>query len=387
MKQGLLFFLLSISFCSAGQTERTVINKSIAKAQQIKTCSYTIYKATKLSGMRDTAYETGSVSFQNVVGDTLMGMWLKIDNYKGITDIYNGVDFIKIRRADSAVYLWKASEFTNLKQSILSDKLFFSPFIKTSSFLTEIISDTLGSLKFANDTLIENEPVKVIMYTVNQQSKGQKPTQLNMSLFFRKSDFLLMGYSRQIAFLTDKKLLKFEKSILENIFINQKSDVELYSFKNIPPNFSIKQQTTQSIKNFIVIADAIENLNPEIFTQTKSYHNIENRNLLVLLINDTASIPCKKSLALLDSIYPEIENEVMVIVISKTIINDDYDFLKKQQKDFPEFFTGGKILNEIKINVYPTFYVLDKGLKILYKSEGFNLQLKQQLINQIDQLN
>lgn len=375
------------SVCAKGQSERGLINKSIARTSEIKTCSYTIYLSTKLNGMHETAFETGAVTLIKERNDTLLGMWLKIENYKGITDIYNGKDFIKIRRTDSSAYIWKAAEFSNIKHSMLSDRLVFNPIVKSENFLKEILSDSIGSLELQPDTFINLESCKIIRYTTIQQSKGQKSTRLTMEMYFRKSDLLMIGYTRKIEFASDNKLQKYEKVIIENILINQKIEPESFGLNLVPFNFSMKQQTSQNIKNYIVIADAIADLSPDVFLKSKSNPYFKDKNLLLILINDTACYPCVKSLALLDRLYPLIKNEVLPIVISKTTVGENYDFIKEQNNYFPDFFNASQLLNASKICTYPTFFILDKQLKVVYKTEGYNKQLKQQLLNQIKDLN
>lgn len=374
------------SVCAKGQSERGLINKSIARANEIKTCSYTIYLTTKLNGMHETAFETGSVSIIKERKDTLLGMWLRIENYKGTTDIYNGNDFIKIRRTDSSAYIWKATEFPNIKQSLLNDRLMFSPIVKSENILKDIISDTLGLLELQPDTIVNSESCNLIRYSTIQQVKGQKPTRLTMDMYFRKNDFLMIGYSKKIEFVSDNKTQKYEKAMIENIIINQKTEPESFSLNLIPLNFSIKQQTAQNIKNYIVIADAIPDLNPEIFSQSKNFEMINGQNILVVLINDTESIPCIKALALVDSLYKGINNHFLTLIISNTVVNKSYDFIQYEHNNFPDFLSAPQLLSKSKISTYPTFFVIDKELKTIYKTEGYSIYLKAQLTNELEKL-
>lgn len=386
MKRGLLLLLMIFSVCANGQSARGLINKSIERNSEIKNCSYTVYLSTKLNGMLETAFETGAVSLVKERKDTLLGMWLKIENYKGITDIYNGKDFIKIRRTDSSAYIWKAAEFSNIKHSMLADRLVFNPIVKSESFFKEVLSDSIGSLELQPDTFINPESCKLIRYTTIQQSKGQKPTRLTMEMYFRKTDLLMIGYTKKIEFASDNKLQKYEKVIIENILINQKIEPESFSLNLVPINFSMKQQTSQNIKNYIVIADAIADLSPDVFMKSKNYENIKDRNLLVVLINDTESVPCNNAMALLDSLYHEVKIDLLPLVISKSKITSNYDFLQNERNKFPDFLNAAELLSKSKIYTYPTFFLIDKHQKTIYKTEGYDIYLKAQLLNEIQKL-
>ena len=381
----LILFLIT-SFLASGQTEKEVIIKALQKIAAIKSCNYEQYYSSKLNGMRDTSYETGRVYFEYIPSDTLLGMRMSIENYKGITDIYNGADFIKVKRTDSAVYIWKASDFPNFKHSMLSDRLVFAPFFKGFKMLTDALNDSVTVVNFLKDTVIDNETAIVILSSTKEKLWNQDKTQTLVTMYFRKKDFLPVGYVQQTISAKNKNVIKFEKAILQSLHINKSADDKIFKIR-APYNYTLKQQTSQIVKNYIVIADAIRDLLIDTVLKSNSHPYLENKNLLLILINDTNSYPCIKTLDLIDSIYPLIKNKVLPLVISTTTINEKYGFVKEESNFFPEFFNASTLLKESKIYAYPTFFIINKQLKIVYKSEGFNMQLKPQLLNQIDQLN
>lgn len=387
MKSNIFLFFFLISLIANAQTEKFVIEKSLEKNKQINAARYIMYQVSKLNGMRDTAYETGSVVFQKDASDTLLGMQIKIENYKGLIDIYNGKDFIKIRRSDSAVYIWNAANFNSLKYRFLSDKFVFFPYIKTPNVLSELLTESNVSLKFLKDTSIEGQLCYVIAASKIEQEKGQPKTQVNQTFFFRKDDYLIVGYTQKIISAADLRILKYEKVMLENIMLNSKIDSAVFNFNAVLPNYAWKQQTSQNIKNYIVIEDAINDLKPELISKIKSTSYLKNKNLLVILINDTNCYPCENTLSLIDSIYNSIKHKVTPMIITTSAPKENFGFLKEEQKHFPEFYECATLLNESQINTFPTFYILDKQLNIIYKSEGYSNQLRFKLAETINSLN
>ena len=132
--------------------------------------------------------------------------------------------------------------------------------------------------------------------------------------------------------------------------------------------------------------DAIADLKPEVISKIKSNTYLKNKNLLVILINDTNCYPCKSALVLIDSMYSSINKKITPVVIITAAPKENFEFLKTEQKHFPEFYESSSLLNESQLNTFPTFFILNKQLKTVYKSEGFNNRLKSRLTNEIDRL-
>ena len=107
-----------------------------------------------------------------------------------------------------------------------------------------------------------------------------------------------------------------------------------------------------------------------------SFYSLLNENDYVLMdFWGTWCVPCLELTPDLKSIDQKFNNLSLLGIAYRSNVDEVQDYLEKNEISWPNFIQdkdNNKIVNKLKINTYPTFILIDKTGKIIYRGVGKN---------------
>ncbi|MEO8148294.1 MAG: redoxin domain-containing protein [Bacteroidia bacterium] len=376
-----LIIITGFNFTVA-QDAKSVLIQSQQAVKEINTCSYLLFSKSKVTGMRDTAYQVGKCRFIRFDNDTLLGKHIYIENFSGITEAYDGFNYFKSRRTDSTVYIWDAAKFNFFKHQLATNPIAYGPLFNKKNIYSQLLTDSETTLALLADTVIDEAPCYHIRSFSEKKNDKQSGMTINAELFIRKSDFIPVGHIQFLQSNFNKGINNYESVFLEQLEINKVIDENIFSLTSVPANYTFKQQTIINIKNYIVANEAIPDFDFSLLKSDSSFKNVKGKNILIAFIEPENCFPCISAMKIMEEFYHEYKKKNLVVLIISThwlYVKNDFDFLKDQDKIFPSLYDGQKIIDKTAIGTFPTFYLINKLGEQVYKSEGFNERLKKEL--------
>lgn len=365
----------------SAQDAKEILKSTIQKIQQTKSCSYLMLRKSKVTAMHDTIFNTGKVAFVINEKDTLMRMKLRIEDFKGTLDLYDGSQYVNSRVTDSTAFIWNTAKFNFFKYQMLNNPLVYPPLFKAKNIIANWLKDSESVITLQQDTLLETLCYH-IKCTANKISKaGLTEVGLQVDLFVRKSDYFPMGHIQRLH--SDiNSAYNYEEVFLENVTCGELIDESLFTVASIPVSYTFKQQGSMTIKNYILPSELVPDLRVNSLTRDTAFKNLDGKIVLIVFIDADDCDPCNKTMQFMELLYSKFKtkNFTTVVLANHTFQNKaGYSFLKNEEQNTPSFFNADAIRIENRISIFPTCYLLDSEQKTLYQSEGYNNNLKDNL--------
>ena len=348
MKYLVLTLAILVFSCQSKNTASSVIENYNVKVKTYNTIEYQVRRIDVFS--KDDVWDkNGKVLIEKRENDTLfdMSFFTELDNLNK-NYLYDNYRSFEIINKDATYKLARPYGFLGSPGGQLVSKVFFGLDSVYKSVHLKELKDTFElEYLFKNDTVYN---IKNITKTINLDKETYLPI----------------------------------KMVISSVKLGEKSSTTLF-FKNIIFNNTVQNNIEDYIEKFQKL-EFIQNESTEEITyvgtifDTEKLPNIKD-DVLVNLSGEFPALisfweywcsPCIRSLPKLKTFQKTYKNKINVIGISTQSPEKVKQVLLNKNIDFLNLIGNDKLLQQYKINSFPTYFLVDKNGVIVKEYSSFS---------------
>lgn len=364
--------LLIITFFAIDANAQTnILKKAVEKINGYENISYHQIVKQKSPFADDTTTLTlkSSVSKRMINGKSVE--LFTVDDRRGFTNIYNGSTHYSLDLNNNTFSINKGTESSN------RSPYYWGAFIETYqekfsdkiAILADTVINDIPCYHFKFPLVLKNPEFKI--YDIYIDKETYMPIQVKEFLQgrFGKGAFT----SKEIASIVNVNIYSHYDFSLEGI-----PDI---SSLTIPVNFKPE--------NTIALLSHGEkqprwNLTDALGVSYSSDDLKGKATLIEFTFNSCAA--CILAIPILKRLNEKYKGKSLQIININTLDSKEsvLKFVNKHNLQFPVLLNGKAIGKSFQVSAYPTFYLIDQEGNIVYSAHGYNDDLEQRLIHQID---
>lgn len=370
----LLVGVLIVVSCHEEQmTPLQLSNKIVKEYSQKKSLSYDInYRIKFFSETIDTHKVSAKIDLIRVESDTIFGGYIWIDA-DSISRYYNTKAFYLIEHKENKITKFPKNKTSALTSNVINEahRIYFLDPIR----LNNGINDTTNSITITEDELDSNDVWK-FRYDFSDNDETNNSWK---NIWISKENYTIpkINYSADSHGENqynqwDLFNLSFDSVTIKDLNIKLQNFIAKYEMSEYDES-NDQQLITLSIGAEIPNLDGI--VYPD--QSTVDLHSYRNK----LTLYDFWYIdcpPCIKAIPHLNSIHNKYKEMGLSVVGVNPINNNEKDlkrmpnFLSHNTIEYPIVFIDRKESAELKIPIYPTFYLVDQNGNIIHTELGFD---------------
>jgi len=387
----LLIVILPLSFKSNGQNAKQLLQQSYSKCLTIKNGYYDLEKRIKWMNEKDTVdYGQYKFYFRKLKNDSLYTVAFNSELiYKGeyIRNVmYTGSEYVTFSKKDSSAKIMSNAKWTKTIMDRRHNDIFnfYLPFTSEDCMPLPKASDYTDGrhiFKFIAKEL-QN---KMLCYHLQMIEYPKFDSSEIINILQRKYDYWINTQDQlPIKYTASSKILNSVDTLNEYMSYSLKK----YNLNNLQGK-NLMQLQLSSIPAYCNLQDYIETKKIELLSTdelapnwTLPSLNSENVSLAdykgqIVLIDFfyKSCYPCLKALPILQSLHQKYQSKGLAVVGIDIVDKDNNDlktFFSKRGINYKILLADKDVVNDYKISVAPTIYLIDKNGKILYANTGFN---------------
>jgi len=348
-------------------------NQFIEEHEQRSSVSYDIdYQIKYFNQIEDTTKIKAKVDLIRATNDSIFGgyIWITADS---VSTYYNTKALYSINHATNTIIKYPKEKTSPLTGSILSE-LYNTYFLKPNKVKNAIKDSTV--LVTLTEEAIAKRNVWKVSYKINDvedvtnirkniwiDKKKLTPTKINYSADSQGESQYNQWNLKNVSFNTTSI------EVLEKRLSSAKEKYELEEYQEKEEN------QVSSLPN----GKPLPNLPGVLYS---SLNNVKLHDYLdKLTLYDVWYIdcpPCVKAIPHLNELYNKYAEMGLKIVGINPFNNNEKDlkrmpnFLNHNKLDYPIVFVDSEASNDLKVQAYPTFYLVDSKGNVLHSGVGFN---------------
>lgn len=397
---GFLFAFTLFSLPIRSQNAIDIINGAYLKCNKVQRGYLEGTRYLKSPTVRDTIELSYRCYFSRLASDSIYGRAFHsyisflngMDKGMEAEVVYTGQDLLYTMPYDSTAIIRSTNIWAeDLKKQNIQYR-YFDPLLYYKSFPFLDVTGRLqnGSfLSYLGNESIHQNPCYHIQINCDTKNfpvfMGWKELSLVYDYWIRISDSLPVQYivlSKHLC--VNDTLSQFEKYSLNKYDLNQALNDSIFALESIPAFCKLRTYSTDGPKQLL----AIDSIAPEWDLTSLNNEKIslgKYRGKVVLIdFFYQSCYPCRLAIPALTSLYTKYKEKGLVVIGIDPVDKRHTDngliaFLSKKQVNYPILFDDGDVARKYKVHAYPTFYLIDKRGRILFRFSGYGPVLDTQL--------
>lgn len=386
----MLVFVFSLSDLIAQDKKfeslKAILEKSRKKILSIQAASYkAFYKSDQERDDTATIIKADvlfkKLSGVSVVQSKIEGQWLSPDTVF-FANYYDGDKEITVSPRNKQVKVFNRPamlEGNIMGQLVDTILLSEEPFDGTL--------ERMSDFKMQESKMIGGEPCYVFTLYF---SDNEYLTDISTTWYISKNNYLPRKYVKQAKFNGKKDIRTIQ---FKDLIVNPKLPDSLFVLSPFPEGYEIewpedraKEKKPKLLKPGIEAPDWMLKTTDSTKVSLSDYRG----QIVIIDFWGTWCLPCLEAMPELQRIH-EKYNEVTVLGVStnEPANAEPEKFARNRNINYPILLDGEKIIHKYNVQSYPTFYIIDKDGKIIYRSEGYGggtgKKIEEVLGNYIDQ--
>lgn len=389
--QKIVSIFLIANLVLIGCKEKTVTpielaNQFVEEYEQYTSASYDIdYQIKYFNQIEDTTKIKAKVDLIRETNDSVFGgyIWITADS---VSTYYNTEALYSINHTINKIIKYPKKKTSPLTGTILSDTYntyFLKPTrlisgIQDPATITTLTEETLSKRNVwkVNYKINGVEDVTNIRKNIWIDKEKLTPTKIN---YFADSQ----GESQYNQW--DLRNLSFNTVSIEDLENRLSSFIEKYKME-------VYQEKDKNQVGSLSNGKPLPNLEGLIYSDLSSVNLHDYLDKLTLY--DVWYIdcsPCIKAIPHLNELYNKYADMGLKVVGVNPFNNNEKDlkrfpnFLNHNKIDYPIVFVDREASNDLKVQAYPTFYLVDNKGNILHSEIGFNQEKAEVLDKQLNE--
>lgn len=390
MKTKILFLLTFLILICCKEKELTPLvlaNQIVNKYENQKSLSYEIdYKIKYFSEIGDTTKVSAKIDLIRQSNDSIFGgyVWIKSDS---IERYYNTQNTYFIDHRNQSITKYQKEDYFVITGNTLGEAM--NVYFLKPERLVYGASDTTINIIIKDENLNGNKHWKL---AYQYEDDGViKNTRKN--IWIRKENMFIS----KVNFSSDLQgENQYNQWDLSGISYNNVSvdDLEL-RFDAIRQKYDLEDYKQRTKEELSLLANGTKM--PELkgiqyFDRAKVSLSDYQGKLVLLDFWYMDCFPCIKSIPHLNELYNKYKEKGLVVVGANPYDGKEQNlkrmpnFLSNNTIDYPIMFIDEKNSKEFKIQVYPSFYLVDKQGKVIHSEMGFSEE-RTNIIDSLIQIN
>jgi peroxiredoxin len=371
-----------ITCCCVAQDPVDILKKSRAYCKSVQGGNYESVLEKKYMSRKDTTVTTMITEFSRTDSDTLLGIHYNgtvLQNKYQTVSIYTGNELIRLFPDSSA-------EITNRilypDQIRLMKSIFGlnNPLTHRNQYPIPADSNLTKPdyiVKYVGKTMLEEQLCHHIEITLPNENEPGDPMQCLshvVQLWVSESSYLPLQHSiTMVMVMNNDTMVQYERlKLVKHDFIKQ-PDPAKFTTKTIPEHYKVKEFAPFAAPELLELNSQAPDWTFST-TEGETIRLSELKGKVVLLdFYYKGCFPCMLAIPELQKLHEQFKDSGLMVIGMNPIDSAEEiaEFKKKRSVTYPSIIATKELAEEYNVSGYPTFYLIDKAGKIIFRQSGY----------------
>ncbi|MFA5327798.1 MAG: TlpA disulfide reductase family protein [Prolixibacteraceae bacterium] len=366
-----------VSVLGASPSDKAILKETISKLNSIKTVEYLVVFSFSRKDVGQHSTDSAICFFDFESKDNVLGTKYHFKSSAG-EQIYNGHKEIRVDYNEGKVIYRENPS----KVSVASSIFMMNSIFEIKEVLPELVRKSNVQISRQKDTLVNNEWNYKFRICIKGgqifQGKIQEISMTNVTweytLAISKESYLPTYFCSYFIQNKGQQSSTFSNFDFSTERLDDIWNYDQYEKEYVVQSFD-EQRKERSSTGMVKVGDMVPGWKLPIVNSQDSLKITDLKGNLVLIeFFFPGCGACVKAIPDMNNLYKSYQDKglkVYGIEFSKSNDKGLHDYLKKYDYLHPVLHTGGEVAKRYGVNSAPTYFLIDKNGKVVYKSIGF----------------